>query len=743
MVATATRSGSPDDMFWPRSTGLFLGLIGLLLAVMSFAVVMSVPDLPWDSSRDSELRATYDAFGETGILLIAADGSEDGAWRAAHVEGAPGAFVVASLVGHAVGAESPYPGLRLVQALLVALPLLWLPTAVARIFRRARAGYAMVLLPALVWLVNNGTILVGTEYGLSDEVAEARVDAFSGIGASWVFLSLSLLLLLSTRRRGRAQLVVITLATAVLAGVSSLFLPFSGIGIAAAVAAVWWLNSPRRWRWLIALAAAAVTALLGAGLQVGMTSVLQNGTTSAVSAPAVPTAAADHWEALYLGLAWPEPVTGAPSPFGVVHADGFAIAQVREVDPDVVIGSDAYAAILESLYNDAVASDPAGAFRLYVEKTLFVVKQFGAMIIVIILGFVMALTRRSPQRRPLTASLAIAAPTIVLGFAPPVMGIPTAALYSQLSAALGMLSAVALGALVWSITSMPSHVRSLERTRLSGRERVTTPEQTHRPALSVVVPTRNGAEVLPETLASLGAVLGSDAEIIVVENGSTDDTVAVLVRIEEAWRARPALVTTTSEPGLGEALRSGLLASNGRRVLLTADDLPFGFTDLDRFRDLSGDVVVAIGSKAHPDSQVQRGWRRTVQSSIFRFLRQALLQSRVGDSQGTIWVDGDWGREFARLSRESGLMGTTELVLAAEQQGFAVHEVPVVLAERHAGVSSRFRFRDAWESVIGFTRLAVYKDDYCNEKWARSTHASEPSSELIPLADAPKPRDRP
>ena len=130
---------------------------------------------------------------------------------------------------------------------------------------------------------------------------------------------------------------------------------------------------------------------------------------------------------------------------------------------------------------------------------------------------------------------------------------------------------------------------------------------------------------------------------------------------------------------------------------------------------------MAIGSKAHPRSRVTRSLLRTIQSRIFRFLREALLQSQVGDSQGTLWVDGIWGREFAHLSRESGLMWTTELVLAAEQQNIDVREVPVALSNRHESGSSRFRLSDAWQSVVGFTRLAVYKDDYCNEDWIPST----------------------
>lgn len=721
--STEEGSGPAGNRFWPRSTSLFLLLVGLTLAVLSFVVVINMPELPWHPGHDTQLRATYDHYRDTGELAPTT-GDDD-----------PGAAVLASLMGRLTGSDSPYPGLALAQALLVALPLVWLPTAVARIFRRARAGYAMVLLPPVVWLVNNGTILVGTEYGLSDEVSTLRVPALYGIPASMTFLILSLLLLFSTHRLTVPRLFAISGLVVVLGGLTSLFDSVAGVGVAAAVAVLWWINPPARWRF----SRAALAGVLSVGLTVaahgGLVTVLNDaGADGASPDRAQLPVSAEPWQGIYVGLSYPEPITGATPDFDVPSSVEGIRERLEETRPDAAPGSVAYQDALRDLVVGAVSADPARAFSLYLHKTLFVVKHFGAMIVLILVGFVLALTRRAPQRRAIAAAFAIAVPTLVLGLATPVLRLPVLYDYSQLSAALGLLSAVSLGAIVWSITSMPSHVRSVERNRVSARVDRTPGlrrpfSSAHGPRLSVVVPTRNGAEVLESTLDALGAELTAADEIIVVENGSTDGTPELLVRIRDRWTHPSTLVLQTSDPGLGEALRAGVLASTGRRLLLTADDLPFGFTDLVEFRKLPDDAAVAVGSKAHPGSAVARGRLRTVQSRIFRFLRQALLQSEVGDSQGTLWVDGEWGRQFARLSRESGLMWTTELVLAAEQQGIAVREVPVALSVRHETGSSRFRFSDAWQSVLGFTRLAVYKDDYCNEDWARSTRPSADTSE--------------
>lgn len=708
-----------DNRFWPRSTSLFLLLVGLVLAIVSLTVVINMPELHWHPERDAELRATYDAYRDTGVLVVQETDDD------------PGAYALAAVMGGLTGSDSPYPGLAIAQALLIALPLVWLPTAVARIFRRARAGYALVLLPPMTWLINNGTILLGTEYGLADEVSTIRVHALYGIPASLTFLVLSLLLLFSTYRLTMARLLATSVLVGVLAGVTALFDAVAGVGVAAAIAVLWWINPPRRWRLLRAAAAGILSIGLAVGMQGGVTAALDGARASAVGlSSAAPPVTSEPWQGLYVGLSYPEPITGAASSFDVPSSVDGARERVRDLAPDAEPGSAGYRDALRELYLDAVSDDVTGALSILTHKALFVIKHFGAMIVLILVGFVLALTRRAPQRRALAAAFAITVPTLVLGFATPVLRLPVLYDYSQLSAALGLLAAVSLGALVWSITSMPSHVRSVERSRISGRtdrppvlRRIFSPEP--QPRLSVVVPTRNGADVLESTLDALGAELTAADEIIVVENGSTDGTPQLLERIQAGWEHPATLVLRRSEPGLGEALRAGVLASSGRRLLLTADDLPFGFTDLVEFQGLPDDVAVAVGSKAHPGSAVARGRLRTVQSRIFRFLREALLQSEVGDSQGTLWVDGEWGREFARLSRESGLMWTTELVLAAEQQEIAVREVPVALSVRHETGASRFRFSDAWQSVLGFTRLAVYKDDYCDEDWARSTRPAE------------------
>ncbi len=96
-------------------------------------------------------------------------------------------------------------------------------------------------------------------------------------------------------------------------------------------------------------------------------------------------------------------------------------------------------------------------------------------------------------------------------------------------------------------------------------------EATHSqatPAVSVIIPTYNAARFLPDALASVLAEAAPDVEVLVVDDGSTDDTQALLARY--APRVRSLRI---ANGGPGRARNAGLAATRGPLVaFLDADD---------------------------------------------------------------------------------------------------------------------------------------------------------------------------
>lgn len=224
--------------------------------------------------------------------------------------------------------------------------------------------------------------------------------------------------------------------------------------------------------------------------------------------------------------------------------------------------------------------------------------------------------------------------------------------------------------------------------------------------LSVVVPACNAAGSLESTLQRLLELPGgAPHEIVVVENGSDDDTWAVLERIRASWNApETRLVTLSSERGIGEAYRAGVAATTGDRVLLTADDLPFGASDVEAVLACRALPRFAIGSKAHPRSRVPRSVTRRAATEVFRIARRIVLGLTVGDTQGTFVIEGEFARRLVAGTTVSGFGMTTELVALAARHGARPVELPVVLEEEPTPTRIRW-WVDGVEMLVSLVQL--------------------------------------
>jgi glycosyltransferase involved in cell wall biosynthesis len=93
------------------------------------------------------------------------------------------------------------------------------------------------------------------------------------------------------------------------------------------------------------------------------------------------------------------------------------------------------------------------------------------------------------------------------------------------------------------------------------------------PAVSVVVPCHNSAAYLRETFESVAAQTLADLEIVMVDDGSTDDTRALAAQLARS-ADRPVRLVLQERRGVAAARNRGILEARGRYVLpLDADDL--------------------------------------------------------------------------------------------------------------------------------------------------------------------------
>ncbi|MDP2622929.1 MAG: glycosyltransferase family 2 protein [Actinomycetota bacterium] len=209
-----------------------------------------------------------------------------------------------------------------------------------------------------------------------------------------------------------------------------------------------------------------------------------------------------------------------------------------------------------------------------------------------------------------------------------------------------------------------------------------------RRAVTIVIPVHNEADFMPAALARLFAELegvDADFEIIVAENGSSDETGSVAERIAET---EPRMrVLRLPEPNYGAAMRAGFEAASGEWVAnfdidyFSADFLRAGLALAD-----AADIV--LGSKRAPGAEDRRSPLRRLGTFGFNVLLKLLFRSSVSDTHGMKLIRETIVREFTpRVISDLDLFDT-ELVIRAERAGARIREIPAKCEELRATRSS-------------------------------------------------------
>ena len=205
----------------------------------------------------------------------------------------------------------------------------------------------------------------------------------------------------------------------------------------------------------------------------------------------------------------------------------------------------------------------------------------------------------------------------------------------------------------------------------------------NQPFLSVVIPAYNEEKRLRTAIpAIVEHIRGKGAfEIIIVDDGSRDATARVA---EELARQHPQIRVITYKPnrGKGHAVRTGMLAAEGRYVLFTDADQSTPITELDKILlKLERDGYdIAIGSRRVPGAQVvmAQSQLRTLASRIFWLAVRTLAVRGVKDTQcGFKCMTREAAQKVFPQVRTNTPIFDVEMLILAGRAGYRVAEVPV------------------------------------------------------------------
>ena len=161
-------------------------------------------------------------------------------------------------------------------------------------------------------------------------------------------------------------------------------------------------------------------------------------------------------------------------------------------------------------------------------------------------------------------------------------------------------------------------------------------------SLSVVIPAYNEAPRIGKSLRAVLAYLNREAsgsEVIVVDDGSTDDTVRVAENIfaEDAGRISTRVIRVAPNRGKGHAVRTGLLAARSPVALFSDADLSTPITETPKLVAPieAGEYDVVFGSRALDRSLigVHQPWQREQSGRLFNLVMRLATRLPFWDTQ--------------------------------------------------------------------------------------------------------------
>jgi len=234
---------------------------------------------------------------------------------------------------------------------------------------------------------------------------------------------------------------------------------------------------------------------------------------------------------------------------------------------------------------------------------------------------------------------------------------------------------------------------------------------TSAPSVSLVVPLYNEEERVLEHIGELAAFVGrygTGSELLLVDDGSVDATVATVEKVLAGDASGTTRLIRRPHAGKGAAVRAGLLEATADHAAFCDVDLATPLDDFARVIAVAEDIEgLALASRGLPESRLEERERRSREllGRLYNRLLRATIAPGIHDTQCgakaaplAVW------RVLLERSREDGFAWDAEVVAIAHRLHLPMREVPV---EWHHDTRTSVRvIRDGWAMVSAVPRIA-------------------------------------
>jgi dolichyl-phosphate beta-glucosyltransferase len=202
-----------------------------------------------------------------------------------------------------------------------------------------------------------------------------------------------------------------------------------------------------------------------------------------------------------------------------------------------------------------------------------------------------------------------------------------------------------------------------------------------KPFLSIVIPAYNEEKRLPSTLEQLSHFLETQpfvSEIIVVENGSNDQTFEIAQQFAEI--RKNVHVLRSEQRGKGLAIHRGVEAAIGEYVFMCDADLSMPVEEISKFIPPQlENIDIAIASREAPGSvRYNEPYYRHFTGRVFNTLIRLLVLPRLQDTQcGFKCIRAQVVRDIFPYQTLTGWAFDVELLYIARHHGYQIVEIPI------------------------------------------------------------------
>jgi len=223
-----------------------------------------------------------------------------------------------------------------------------------------------------------------------------------------------------------------------------------------------------------------------------------------------------------------------------------------------------------------------------------------------------------------------------------------------------------------------------------------------RPELSVVIPAFNEQESLEGTVKAVVAALPEPArsELVIVDDGSSDDTLAVARSLSTSCPAAVRVVARSVNGGMGQALASGFEQATGEVLTWIPGDGEYSLSEvLAGLPDLQRADIVLVRRGARGQTA------RNIVSTVMYTLIRALFGFNARNYCGIFVVGRDRWDELAIRSRD--VFFTLEVALRARHRRWELAYVEAEWRPRTSGRSKVFRPSVLVRNLVELLRFRV------------------------------------